>query len=225
MVSDISLEEGSLIDLPLTDGTRIGKDYDKRLRPLNEWMAKCGLIETKDILDLGSNSGHFPAQYVRAGASTVTAVEPRQRFLDQWERIKGLIEGSEGKAFEHHRINWVCADVRRFQPQKTYDVVSCLGLVYHVEGMFDALEWILRKAKPKVVLIESQVWGDAGRVQENHAKGTEAFVEGEMVFRDTIDWTESRIERLFGCPADRIWAVPNDRGFWVVRRKHVFCDS
>ncbi len=75
--------EGSLIYQNLKDGTLIGGDYDGRLGPLTLFINNLDIVKDATILDLGSNAGHFPIEYIRAEAKSVTAIEGRKEFKTQ----------------------------------------------------------------------------------------------------------------------------------------------
>ena len=80
----INCIEGSLIYQHLIGGTLIGGDYDGRLGPLTLFINNLDIIKGASVLDLGSNAGHLPLEYVRAGAKSVTAVEGRSEFKIQF---------------------------------------------------------------------------------------------------------------------------------------------
>jgi len=149
----INCLNGSLINQILDDGTLLGGDYNGRLGPLTLWInSRRDLFEGKSILDLGSNAGHFPIEYIRAGAEHVTAVEGRLDFRKQWNKIKDRIPN-----IDTTRIKWHTTNVRNFTPDNNYDVISCLGLIYHMTNPWTEIVRLISDSV-KTIIIESEIF-------------------------------------------------------------------
>jgi SAM-dependent methyltransferase len=194
--------DGSLVFQVLTDGSIFGGDYDGRLGPLTDWANLCRhLFKDKTILDLGSNAGHFPIEYIRAGAKKVYAVEGRQEFLDQWKEFSPLVP------LDLSTVEWHTSDVRDFGMPGKVDIVSCLGLLYHVAGFMPRLRELSEHAE--FVLIEVQVGGTQnGSFSEKPDNRTQALKEEEVPHFSNVLW-EKVIHRYFGedFNVSRIWLL------------------
>ena len=97
-----------------------------------------GSLAGKRVLDLGCNAGFWSLCAAEAGCQYVLGVDGRQIHVDQAEfvfRVKGVEESKydfvAGNIFE--------TDLRRFG---TFDVVFCLGLMYHVGKPVELMERI-----------------------------------------------------------------------------------
>lgn len=89
-----------------------------------ERFVPCGL-RGKTAVDLGCLEGGLSFEMWRAGL-TVLGVEGRK---DNWQRCL-LIRDHFRAAGE---MEFVHADVREFRPNKSFDVVVCSGLLYHLD--------------------------------------------------------------------------------------------
>ncbi len=104
--------------------------------PLVELLG--GSLEGKRVLDLGCNAGYWSLCAVQSGCEFVQGIDGRQMHVDQANlvfRVKGVDETRysfvAGDIFE--------TDLRRFG---SFDVVLCLGLMYHISKHMDLMERI-----------------------------------------------------------------------------------
>ncbi len=217
--------EGSLICQVLKDGTFFGGDYDARLGPLTDWLHR-GTYENARILDLGSNAGHFPIEFVRAGASHVTAVEGRPEFRTQWEKIRDHLPG-----IDPSKITWHTSDVREWPATNDYDIISCLGLVYHVKGIWPHLRRFTT-SRVNYIVIESQLWDERQDVEEKQDKDRTVAITTEEIEQHTDDtmekvlrdtWPEFRVSKIWVLAAGP-YNIPERsmsgyiRGLWLLTR-------
>ena len=232
--------DGSLIRQILKNGKIFGNDYDGRLGIIEAYLFMQDIFENKTILDLGSNAGHFPIEYIRRGAKKVIAVEGRKEFEDQWHEIK-----KEIYEIDTDKIEWITADIRDFNPDFDYDILSCLGLVYHLN---DAWNVIRKYLKSEFVIIESQLEiGKSESRLETIDDKTKGLCPQEVDlyiledFEDAINeqfpqykserlyayyWTELEREILFREQVDGNYGVfrsligkPKARGLWLLSEK------
>ncbi len=103
------------------------------------WLLGDVITPGKTMLDLGAGPCVFARRGVKAGYR-VTAVDGRD------ERLPDDLDPNE--------IEFIKADVRTF-PAGDFDVVTNLGLLYHLE-LADQIE-ILRKHSDSTVILETQV--------------------------------------------------------------------
>jgi 2-polyprenyl-3-methyl-5-hydroxy-6-metoxy-1,4-benzoquinol methylase len=103
-----------------------------------------GDLANKRILELGSNMGLLSVWAAREGAQT-TAVEYEQDIT--------LASHLIAQAFEvDNRCIWLQGDLNHWQSDESYDVCTCLNVMYHVrnkQNLIDLLE------KQKAVVYES----------------------------------------------------------------------
>lgn len=169
-----------------------------------QFRSLLSLLDGRTLVDLGCGPGVF-AEIARAAGWDVTAVDVR---TERWSR--------------HADIKWVQADVRGFD-LAPYDVVSCLGLFYHLTCV-DQVN-LLRRCREKPVILDTHfsLTGDAvcngyrGSLYREKGLLTSSSGNSESFWP-----LESELVRMLGdCGFRRIlkW-VPSfrqDRGFYLVR--------
>lgn len=210
--------DGSLIYQILRDGSIFGGDYDGRLGPLTDWV-NCNpyLFKGKSILDLGSNAGHFPIEYVRAGASKVWAVEGRSEFEDQWKLFHVELP------VDCSRVEWQTADVRDYTNDRA-EVVSCLGLLYHVGGFIPRLYDLSKNAN--IVLVEIQISNGPPKMRiETPDNRTMSLKDEQVVDFDSNMWERLLFAR-FGHEflISRVWLLAYGEVYNVKRGQQVGCE-
>jgi SAM-dependent methyltransferase len=106
-------------------------------------------LRGKRVLDVGSGPGHF-ASFYAARDCTVVAVEGRADNVDALRQ-------------RHPGVHAVVADVQTFDLGELgrFDVVHCLGLLYHLENPLAALRNIVRVCEG-VLLLETIVMDAPG---------------------------------------------------------------
>lgn len=204
--------DGSLIAQVLKDNSRFGGDYDGRLGPLTNWVNNnAHLFEGKTILDLGANAGHFPIEYVRAGARKVYAVEGRPEFFDQWREFSPLMP------IDLSMVEWWTSDVRAFD-FRPVDIVSCLGLLYHVEGFLPKLRELCRGAE--MVLIEVQTGDEQPLTKREKPINRTLALKDEQVLIASPDLWEKMFHAQFHDEFNisRIWLISYGDVYKVRRR-------
>lgn len=210
---------GTLLHWVFHDGTEIGKD-DGRLDVISAWIRKnADLFNGKRILDLGSNSGQFPFVYEQMGASYVVAVEPREQHADVFYYMRGKLNSN---------VSFRWCDLRNLHPYDIIDfeVLSTIGIIYHLKDPWNVLARFLDSSKPAVWIVESMLFEHPGKILEGGPEDdpSTAYTQ-ELVERPTAEYIEMEMRNL-GYEPERIDLGPtyksNDgtpRGFWVGRRK------
>jgi tRNA (mo5U34)-methyltransferase len=104
------------------------------------------------VIDLACNEGWFSHRLLEWGASHVLGVDIRPQLISRAE----LIRAHFGVLPE--RLEFRCADVFDLDASQlgTFDVVLCLGLVYHLENPIGAIR-IARALTRGLCVIESQL--------------------------------------------------------------------
>lgn len=104
------------------------------------------------ILDLGCNAGFWTLRALAAGAREVVAVDARPHHLEQLK----LVLDESGIAPDR----WVALEANIYDLDYSalgdFDVVLCLGLLYHVAKPFELLEKI-SLLQPELLLIDTKI--------------------------------------------------------------------
>lgn len=106
---------------------------------LDPLLALCGgSLEGRRVLDLGCNAGFWTLAALRAGAAHVVAVDGRSMHMEQ---ARFVLEVEE---VDPARYDVVQADVLALELERwgRFDVVLCLGLLYHVSDPIGLVERI-----------------------------------------------------------------------------------
>jgi SAM-dependent methyltransferase len=113
-------------------------------------------LEHKRVLDVGSGPGHFVSTYTSRGCQ-VTAVDGRGDIVDECRR-------------RHPEVHCVLGDVQTFDLATLgrFDIVHCLGLLYHLESPIAALRNIVRVCDGLLILesIISDATGTIMRIDD-----------------------------------------------------------
>jgi len=226
-LTPINCIEGSLICQHLIGGTLIGGDYDGRLGPLTLFINNLEIIRGATVLDLGSNAGHFPIEYIRAGAKSVTAVEGRSEFKSQFLDIKDRIAWIDA-----NKIDWIDSDLRDYTPDKKHDIISAFGVAYHVERFWPILMHLAFSQDVKHIIFESAVDDKTQCVIEIPQDRTKALYSS-VILMMTVETMEHVLSRCFSeYDVKRIWLIfqydhkesdfpGHKRGLWILTKKEI----
>lgn len=97
-----------------------------------------GSLRGKRVLDLGCNAGWWSLKAIEAGADYVLGVDGRRMHVEQSEFVFG-VKGVERDRYDFVEANLFDLDFERYGE---FDVVLCLGLLYHVSKPVDLMERI-----------------------------------------------------------------------------------
>jgi SAM-dependent methyltransferase len=142
--ADEAIPEGG--DLRVFDGDAALRINDARMRAIDS----LGLdFDAKCVLDVGSGPGHFTRFYTSRRCS-VTAVDGRADNIDALRQ-------------RHPDVRAVVGDVQSFDLTALgrFDIVHCLGLLYHLENPIAALRNMFN-ACAGVLLLETIVLDAVG---------------------------------------------------------------
>lgn len=107
------------------------------IRPLLD--AAGGTLHGKRVLDLGCNAGYWSLKMIEAGADYVYGIDGRQMHIDQ-ARLVFEVNNVEPGRYEFVEGNLFIHDYG----DKPFDVVLCLGLLYHVAQPVHLFDLIAR---------------------------------------------------------------------------------
>ena len=109
-----------------------------------------GSLQGKHILDIGCNNGYYLHRIAAQNPKSVLGIDPtlpyylQYEFLSQFYRPKNVV-------FEPVGIQ----DLER--SEKKFDIIFCLGILYHHQNPFEILQKIFKMLRPGGILIaESQ---------------------------------------------------------------------
>ncbi|HMK35319.1 MAG TPA: DUF1698 domain-containing protein [Desulfomonilaceae bacterium] len=105
-------------------------------------------LSKKSVLDIGCNAGFFSVQAKRANAARVVGIDMGDRFLKQAEFVRDVLNLD---------IDYRKLDVSDLHSRgMTFDVVLCLGVIYHCSNPF----WTARcvaSATRECAVVESAI--------------------------------------------------------------------
>jgi tRNA (mo5U34)-methyltransferase len=102
------------------------------------------------VLDLGCNAGFWSLLAVEAGAEFVLGIDGRQVNIDQ----ASLVFEAKGIAPERYRFE--LGNIFEHDLHEQFDVVLCLGLMYHIGKPLELFE-VMAKANPQILVIDTFV--------------------------------------------------------------------
>lgn len=120
-----------------------------------------GSLEGKRVLDLASNAGFWSLHTIRADCDYVLGLEGRQMHVEQANFV------FEVKNVKKERYDFVLGDIFETDLTQfgTFDVVLCLGLMYHISKHVELLEKI-SAVNDDLLVIDTSLSGAKGSFLE-----------------------------------------------------------
>jgi SAM-dependent methyltransferase len=120
-----------------------------------------GSLAGKRVLDLGCNAGFWSLLAVEAGCDFVLGIDGRAAHVEQANLV------FEARGVDPSRFRFRLANVFDLAVEElgSFDIVLCLGLLYHVAKPVDLLEWISR-INSDLLLIDTSLSGRDGSLLE-----------------------------------------------------------
>ena len=146
------------IKTPIFDPGHINR-HEQRARyffdPLVELSG--GSLKGKRILDLGCNAGFWSLKVIEAGCDFVLGIDGRQMHVDQANLV------FEANRIDRSRYQFRTGNVftNNFSDAGPFDVVLCLGLMYHISKPVELLDRIAA-VNTDLLLIDTSVSGVGG---------------------------------------------------------------
>jgi SAM-dependent methyltransferase len=109
-----------------------------------------GTLKGKSVLDLGSNAGYWSLAAIEAGADFVLGVDGRQMHLDQASLV------FEVKDVDPSLYRFALGNIFDFDFGQDFDVVLCLGLMYHIAKPIELFE-LFSRVNASLLLIDTVV--------------------------------------------------------------------
>jgi tRNA (mo5U34)-methyltransferase len=140
-----------------------------------------GSLRGRRVLDLGCNSGFWSLKAIEAGAEFVLGIEGRPMHVDQANLV------FEAKGIEPGRYRFELGNVLSHPVSSDFDVVLCLGLLYHVAKPTELFE-VMACSGADILVIDTRVSNAPGRCFEIRHEPTDDprnGLEHEMIFIPT----------------------------------------
>ena len=123
---------------PIFDAAHVNRHAQRRsyfFSPLVRLAG--GSLAGKRVLDLGCNAGYWSLAAIEEGADFVLGIDGRQMHIDQANLVFSV------KGVEATRYRFELSDIFELKlAEDPFDIVLCLGLLYHVSRPFELLERI-----------------------------------------------------------------------------------
>ena len=124
---------------PITNPEFANRHRERKRYLFDPLVRLCGgSLEGKRVLDLGCNAGFWSLAALEAGADFVLGVEGRKLYVDQAELV------FEAKSIDRARYRFLVGDLFSLDLDAAapFDIVLCLGLLYHVSKPMSLFERI-----------------------------------------------------------------------------------
>jgi tRNA (mo5U34)-methyltransferase len=171
--------------------------HEQRVRYFFEPLVNLygGSLEGKRVLDLGCNAGFWSLKAIEAGCDYVLGIDGRQMHIDQANLVFEV--NQVDKSRYSFRTGNVFTD--DFSAEGPFDIVLCLGLMYHVNKPVELLEK-MSAVNTDVLVIDTAISKYAGsgvRFGHDTLDGPKNAIDYETVF---IPSRRGMIElaRIFG---------------------------
>jgi SAM-dependent methyltransferase len=154
-----------------------------------------GSLAGKRVLDLGCNAGFWSLCAAEAGCDYVLGLDGRQMHVDQANFVFEVNE-IEDDRYDFVAANLFDVELPRFG---TFDVVLCLGLMYHISKHVDLMEKI-SEVNSDVLLIDttlSTVPGSYLEIKHDRLDKVRHAVDYELVMHPTWEAVHD-LARQFG---------------------------
>jgi SAM-dependent methyltransferase len=109
-----------------------------------------GTLAGKRVLDLGCNAGYWSLAAIEAGADFVLGVDGRQEHVEQAELV------FVAKGVDASRYRFELGNVFEHDFHERFDVVLCLGLMYHISKPVELFETMVA-VDPELLVIDTEV--------------------------------------------------------------------
>jgi SAM-dependent methyltransferase len=138
---------------PLWDAGHRNRHEQRRRHVLDSLVRACGgSLAGRRVLDLGCNAGWWSLAALDAGAEHVTGIDGRAMHVEQAELVFSVKQVDPAR-YAFRQADLLALDALAGGP---FDVVLCLGLLYHVNRPFELMRLMARTGAP-VLCIDTEV--------------------------------------------------------------------
>lgn len=140
------------VSTPIADSSRVIRHENRRRYFFDALLSVTGgSLEGRRVLDLGCNAGFWSLQATEAGADFVLGVDGRQMHVEQARLV------FEAKGIDPGRFRFEQANIFEHDFSERFDVVLCLGLLYHVSKPVELLE-VITGTGAELLVIDTNVF-------------------------------------------------------------------
>jgi tRNA (mo5U34)-methyltransferase len=139
-------------------------------------MLTGGTLKGLRVLDLGCNAGYWSLSAIEAGADFVFGIDGRQMHIDQANLV------FEAKEIDRSRYQFELGNFLKY-PFGSFDVVFCLGVLYHVSSPVELFD-VMAATGAELLVIDTEVSNLGGNVIALFTESVESArnaVEEELV--------------------------------------------
>jgi SAM-dependent methyltransferase len=167
---------------PIYDERQINR-HEQRRRYFFDALLQVsgGDLRGRRVLDLGCNAGFWSLQAAQAGADFVLGVDGRQMHVEQAKLV------FEAKGIDPSRYRFEADNIFTHPFSERFDVVLCLGLMYHVSKPVEILE-LISGVGAELVVIDTAIFPapfSFFKVRHEDVRSEWHTVDYEMVFVPT----------------------------------------
>jgi SAM-dependent methyltransferase len=143
---------------PIFDKRQINRHEQRRKYFFDPLVAQLGgSLEGKRVLDLGCNAGYWSLLALQKGCEYLVGIDGRQMHVDQAQLVFAVNEIDPSR-YELVRGNLFDIDLRQLG---SFDIVFCLGLMYHVSKPVTLIEKIAQ-VNSDLLIIDTSLAGLPG---------------------------------------------------------------
>lgn len=161
----------------------VNRQLKRRKYILDPVVKLCdGSLKGKRVLDLGCNSGFWSLCAIQEGADFVLGIDARKMFVEQANFVFKVNE------VDRSRYNFIAKNLFNidFREFGIFDIVLCLGLLYHVYKPMSLLEKIA-EVNDDILVIDTVLSMTRGSYMEVlfDRESWDSYVERKLVMRPT----------------------------------------
>jgi SAM-dependent methyltransferase len=146
-----SFEFDDGVSTPVADPAEVNRHRQRRRYFFDALLrATGGSLSGKRVLDLGCNAGFWSLQAIEAGADFVLGVDGREMHVEQANLV------FEAKGVDPARYRFEQANIFEHSFTERFDVVLCLGLMYHISKPVELFE-LIAGVGAELVVIDTSV--------------------------------------------------------------------
>jgi SAM-dependent methyltransferase len=139
------------VSTPTPDPSFVNRHEQRRRYFFEPLVELCGgSLSGRRVLDLGCNAGWFSLLAVQAGAEHVLGIDGRESCIEQANLV------FEAKGVESSRYRFEHANVFAWEPNESFDIVLCLGLLDHVSRPVELFAAMAR-AQAETIVIDTEI--------------------------------------------------------------------
>ena len=109
------------------------------------------IIRGKDVADIGCNNGYYMFRMLEFAPKSLTGYDPSELCLKQFELINSYVKG---------QISFVQKGIEELAAS-SFDVIFCLGVLYHRRDPLAALKQLKTALRPKGTLFLDSLYIDS----------------------------------------------------------------